>query len=408
MRTTSRPRRADGLPLLRADMCRLPAIVIWLSTWSSCVGAGQPPPQTASSGGAPVVQAENESAKAIDPIQTSKRFVLEGMRHTRRQVRSGTCAIVFKSGTDYVTTSQLSESGESKILVTFNAEGDVRMECTYPRGLAERHHFVDPTDPGPEPASETRTGYFIHTKDRNIQWFQGRQNMAYVMPPESACPNWVPPFDWRAIGIYSWLEFKRGTAWDALCDAFAKQEASAVVESPANVYTITWPLGSPNSEWIVSVNGDKGFSAFHAMMRQRPSSNTPWRTVQDFKSDWEEKSSVWLPTHYEGSSTQQPNVVTSSLIMDLSWTAVNQPPDDRLFKLDSLLLPQTVHVVDSRLGTPVEIEHASFQPVIADGPANSSARRERLVFLFIGNVAVLVIIGAVWLVRRRSRTRHTP
>ena len=54
------------------------------------------------------------------------------------------------------------------------------------RSLAGTRHSTT-TWPGLS-ASKERTGYFIHAKDRNIQWDQGRRTIN-ILPPDSSTPE---------------------------------------------------------------------------------------------------------------------------------------------------------------------------------------------------------------------------
>ena len=387
----------------RVDSLGLLAAQIALALWALCASpvtawARQEVPGAARSSG--------DGPSADDSAAAGARFVLEGVREGRRQLRTGVCTVAFTTRHDDLKSPRLSEAAEIRMRMLFDANGNSRMEDTYPRLVAEKARYTEPWTSKQQSAPDTRTGYFIHTKDRNIQFFEG-QEWAFVLPPDSAYPGWIIPFDLKAIGFYSWVDFKWGMSWETLIGAFLKKPGSKVVESPNDIYTITWSLGSPNSEWIVKIDGTKGFSPFYAMMRQRESPAAPWRTVQEFKTDWKKTDSVWVPVRYEASSMQTADA-KNSVTMELSWSAVNKSVDQRLFTLESLESAATAGVVDSRLGAPVEIKRSTLLqagPAARSGDLEASARRKRLTTIVIANLLVATLVIGVWSLKRRSRRR---
>jgi hypothetical protein len=387
----------------RVDLLGLLAAQIALAVWAPCASpvtawARQEVPGAARSRG--------DGPSADDPAAAGARFVLEGMREGRRQLRSGVCTVAFTTRHDDSKSPRLSDAAEIRMRMLFDANGNSRLEDTYPRLVAERARYTEPWTSKQQSAPDTRTGYFIHTTDRNIQFFEG-QPWAFVLPPDSAYPGWIIAFDLKAIGFYSWVDFKWGVSWETLIEGFLRKPGSKVAESPDDIYTITWSLGSPDSEWIVKIDGTKGFSPFYAMMRQRESSAAPWRTVQEFKTDWKKTDSVWVPVRYEAASMQDPNV-KDSVTMELSWSAVNKSVDQRIFTLESLKTAAAAGVVDSRLGAPVEVRRGTLPqagPAAPNGDLKPSARRTWLATIVITNLLVISIAFGVWFLKSRSRRR---
>ena len=191
--------------------------------------------------------------------------------------------------------------------------------------------------------------------------------------------------------------------WETLLDVVQKQPIARARVEAGDLYTLTWELGSKNSEWIVTVDAGRGFAPVKAEMRQRRNASVPWRTVQKFDSEWAQVSSVWLPVLYHGVDSQSETAVRDFKVT-FSWKDVNVPIPDLAFTIESLNAPSSVFVVDSRLGVPVITKSPGDSLAAVDvTPARGFGIR-RLSFL-IFNILV-VAMGAVYAgIRLRARKR---
>jgi len=334
------------------------------------------------------------------PLDPKAMFVLEGMKAAKAQWRSGICDIVFSNSPEHANSPDSAESSTLKGKLTFAEGHGVRLDWIYPKGHAFARFLRQPSDVAID--SNDRTGTYIRTKNQTITWFQGRSSVD-VNTAEAPVPQWIINFDPKAVGFASWLEFQRAVPWEKLIDAFLKKPTFRVSEVANDVYVLTWQLGSENSEWIVTVDADRGFSPTGAEMRQRPTNTEPWRTVQEFRTTWEKNSSIWVPIRYESHNMQRADTPARAVSMDFSWSDVNGSISDDAFTLESVGAPDTVAVIDSTLGQPVVTKPAkqSF-PTLGEPTSRVSATT-----LVVVVANVLVVLSAVlWIVVGRARVRR--
>jgi len=338
----------------------------------------------------------NAGSPATDKSgKSAALFVLHGMARAREEFRSGVCAISYLSEYKNVTSPRDSNVVRATAQLWYAGNDRYRMDWTYPQS-GGNPPFHD--DVAWSSASKERTGYFIHAKDRNIQWDQGRRTIN-ILPPDSRRPEWVIYFDVKALGIHSWIVFWQGESWEDSISTLLQPEHLPNVAAISNdVYSLTTERrkGRRDTQWVVEVDAGRGFTPVHSFMRYRISETAPWQNIEDIETAWQEEAGVWVPTSFEIDERQSPKVATERLAMKLSWSGVNQPIPDELFSYKSLGAPKAVEVVDSRLGTPVMIEHGGSKSAHAR-PA--SKRASRLIALLVSG-ALLIMLIAIFAARR--------
>lgn len=357
-----------------------------------------PAPQAAPPPVAPPVPAA--PARAAAPQNPQAVYLLEGIRNARRKLRSAICDLQFSHGYEDQLKPELSESEQNTVLIAFSEGGDFRMSWTFPLKTAEAR-FLRSTADIPMDSPE-RTGHFVRTRERTIQWFEGQPTVD-ILPVDAPYPSWIKFFDVRALGVYSWIELQQGLTLDQQIDSFLQNPVKEIRENSEHVFTLTWNLGSDNSQWILDVDSVKGFTPVSAQMRQRDGDNDPWRIVQEFHTDWKEIASVWVPIRFQGRNSQKPEVSSRTVSMELDWRNVNGAVPRELFALESFNAPDAVGVVDSTLGSPIEIK-VPGQPFAKDQQPEPRAGWSSRWFVAV-NAAVFAAIVLILLYQRRRSAR---
>lgn len=133
---------------------------------------------------------------------------------------------------------------------------------------------------------------------------------------------------------------------------------------------------------------------------------------EEIEIGWKEFNSVWVPSSYKhrfssydyeknstttGSSLK---VVNRELMLNFSWTSVNEPLDSKLFHYEDFALPEGTSVFDFRATKPVLIDiiGAEKKPVT---PIVQIPRSSSKFFLTALNVAAIFAALSIWMLRRR-------
>lgn len=329
-------------------------------------------------------------------------FVLHGMANERQQLRSGTCSMDYFEEYKHIRSPGGAEVTEATVHLWFEGNDRFRMDWSYPQSAAKARFAKEPNDIPISSSAKERTGYFIHTKDHNIQWLEGRRYID-ILPPESKPPAWISYFDVKALGTNSWHELKTRYTWEERIKEWLKPTFLPMVATLAkDAYAMTWQLGNENSEWVVEVNVARGFTPYHAFMRQRKDSTKPWRTVQEFTTMWQKQGGAWIPVHFEAREEQDPSISTRKLTIDLSWSKVNGDIPEKIFSYESFGAPNAVGVIDSRLGRPVEIKQPGHGVPTDTGPESKWPSRITMLVINVLALTIIISVFVFWRMRKRQ------
>jgi hypothetical protein len=343
---------------------------------------------------APPNPASRAPAGSQDP---KAAFVLEGIRAERGKLKTAICDVEFATAYEDKTNSKILDLDESRVMIAISDTGDFRMSWTYQRSIAEKRFLRG--DGVYQSESPGRTGTFIRTKEKCIQWLEG-QRIVDILPPSTAYPSWIKFFDVKAIGIYSWVEFQQSLGFEELIENLISMPVLEVSENSEGVYELVWELGSENLQWIIDVDCHRGFAPIAAKMRQRTTSSDPWLNIQEFQSDWEKVSSVWVPVRFTGRKQPKSDANTDTISLRLDWRSVNDTISDEMFTIKALNAPDAVSVVDSTLGSPIEIKVAG-QPFPTDDAGSLPVRAGRYWWIVLNCLVLMMILVGIWYRGRR-------
>lgn len=343
---------------------------------------------------------------------SESEFVINGMANERERLKSGICTM------KYVETNispAFSDRKSASLHFWFAKDGRYRTDCTMPKKprtllkKSDGEKSSSPQDNHTPSESDIAKGYLIHTKDRNIGWIQGTPDIQ-ITPPENPWPNWIPYFDVKAFGTNSWIELQRGVSWDQRLKLWLGPSGLPTATTFANdIYTMTWQLGNENREWVIEVNTERGFTPFHGFLRRRKDKKSPWFTVQEIKTTWEQNTSVWVPVHFElHFFAQTPGEGTSDFDMTLSWEMINSEIPPEVFSYQSFGSPDDVSVLDSTLGTTVEVKPPGGG-LSAQASLDSKPKRNVRPQMLLG-FALLILLTVAYRLRQwwRRKPLDTP
>ena len=109
--------------------------------------------------------------------------MLEGIREERRKLLKAICDIEYATGYEDKRDQKQSETEQYQVMIAFTDDGKFRASWTYPLAAAEKRYLRSSADI-PLDAPE-RTGTFIRTKEKCIQWFEGQPTVD-ILPVSAA------------------------------------------------------------------------------------------------------------------------------------------------------------------------------------------------------------------------------
>jgi hypothetical protein len=309
-----------------------------------------------------------------------------------------------------------SESGvEGKL------EGNVEIFCSFDH--ANGLFRFDRTEPGMRliPGNEkagrdswklvTDGGKFVSTPKETIVWAEG-QPSAGILPEGKRAPDYIKPFDARALGLYLWGNFVRGSRFEQLHTFFSKQEFREVVEEKPGIYRLECVLQTELPVLIrFWIDEQKGFAPVRFESSwANPKLAGQWQKPEVVnETSWEEVTGVWVPRSFriQRDSGQR----KESYELSIQWEKINTPQPPELFTKEGLELKLGTYFMDTRSGKPIVVGAAGIDkfprfgpegPLPDDEPPKPAMWRLIAVWATAGlTLLSFAGVGACWYRRRR-------
>jgi len=313
-------------------------------------------------------------------------FIVAGIRADRELVRTGEFSA---SG----TAKRVLPEGESWT-------GAVRISCAFDnpsdRIRFDRHEDFVESNNKRLPFSEG--GQFIRTPDRHTRLKAGDGDVV-ITAPKKFQPEWVKAIDIRTLGLAYYGDLERSTPFDAVMTSYASPAHSASREADGS-YRIVWILPDMLLRRTIWVDPERGFWPTRLLLESGVKSNgeIAWtKETETHSLTLVNYLDVWLPRQLSIQAADR------SLDLELDWTSLNTPIDDKVFTVDGFNLEGAKRVMNLSLGSPI-IERRLDLP---DGLQSSSSpwyvRNAPIMAVVIG---CIVIFGA--LVLKAFRRRPIP
>lgn len=347
-------------------------------------------------------------------------FVFSGIEENRSLLESGHCTITGSQASLDPLGNAPSESEGKKadsrfeFRIVFDKER-LRFDRTQPGWTVDETTMSrkdNVNDSGFEASMKPGIvrSYYYRTPTKAGFWIDSK-NVIELGGPSLRLPEWMKPFDVNALGLYSWVELKRGLDLSQIVKLYSASANYSVSEIDSGVHKIelNHDEGPSKSRWYVWVDPSRGFTAYRAELHENvgaPSTDVPLTITQRFDTQWDLQGGVWVPVDHKflvRTFSKGELVGGVKANFALQWHAINKPVADKWFTYKDFDAPDTIGVLDSSLGQSiVDRLPAGVTPTTYPN-LKSEESAFRTVAILVNVVICLLLVGLLvfrWRIRR--------
>jgi hypothetical protein len=275
-------------------------------------------------------------------------YVMMGLKDNRNRLKTG----LFKARGTYSETDGKGADrlrGKVEIFCAFDFPGDrIRFDRSLPMPRSADTAKQNESEQGEESGNTAKTQIILTKKE--VISFVASSGGVFIYSAEEERTKRLQglPFDVRALGLYLWYDFLHYKRFEQIHDTISKSTPLRIERDADSRCKITWDFGGSMlvTAWI---DEKKGFTVLRSetrLTKGRSASVQP-----DFKTEvtWELREDVFVPKTLKHQNQRGQILLSYDLVFE--WESVNQPLDDRHFKLDGLGIKERTPVKNTITGT---------------------------------------------------------
>lgn len=354
---------------------------------------------------------------ADEEILLDQKSLLTSLQMNREMVRSGRVTFsgalrTFERQNDHSQENAAQEpksiiEGDIKGLLVFDGRDRMRFEWSEP-GMVVDISSVKVVDQatGEVDASSTagrHDRFFVQNGNSSWMWQSGFHSI--LKEPSAELIPRCGLFDWRSLGLYTWVEFDNCMTVDKIVDALIKRPAKSIHRDGAGRATIVWDFSDSimSTEFEVSIDEAHAFTVTSCKMRERHKvSIADWQTTQESHVTWKEQDGITVPTEYELLVRPADGTFEKRLTFGMNWESMGSKIPDDEFSLSKIPAPKHVGLIDSTSGEQLIVHSPSVPKEMMDElirkryPEKPSSWTPFRLTLLLVNVVVILLAYFLW------------